>query len=215
MSILSELQFKNYYAEKLYITANVETGVLYNRSGRRMLALTNDFLLGLHRALEKECGDKAERVLHRCGRKWGGDFGKGLDAEWSQFYEQPAKDFPLAFFQGLLMQEFGQNGWGILDLNYDLFDKGIIWMSLCGAIMADITKSELSYPADTLTGGILAGLFTHFLSREVDCIQSQCAKTGHSASNFILSSPERIEAVRKSGASEKSHSQILDELLLH
>jgi len=87
-------------------------------------------------------------------------------------------------------------------------------MSLRGAIMADITTDEVSYPADTLTGGILAGLFSHFLSREVDCIQSQCAKHGHSASNFILSSPERVDAVRKNGASGKTHSQILDDLLL-
>ncbi len=45
MTVSEQLDFKNYYVERLYMSANVETGVLTNRSGRRMLALTNDFLL--------------------------------------------------------------------------------------------------------------------------------------------------------------------------
>ena len=85
MSFPETLEFKNYYVEKQYMVANVETGVLTNRSGRRMLALTNDFLIGLHRALESECGERAGEVLYRCGKKWGKNFGKGLTAEWSRF----------------------------------------------------------------------------------------------------------------------------------
>jgi predicted hydrocarbon binding protein len=213
MTITADLEFKTYYQEKLYITANVETGVIYNRSGRRMIALTNDFLIGMHRALEKECGDKVEKVLHHCGRKWGVNFGKGLDAEWSQFYEQPAKEFPLAFFQGLLMQEFGHNGWGVLQVHYEHMDKGVVWVSLQGAIMGDIRTEELSYPADALTGGILAGLFTHFLGRDIDCIQSHVAAENTKASCFLLSDPKRIESVQNAGTGGKSHQQILDMLL--
>lgn len=110
MIATTDLEFKNYYVEKLYMTANVETGVLVNRSGRRMIALTNDFLLGLHRALEKECGDRVEKVLYHCGRKWGRNFGKGLENAWSEFYQKPLQEFPLAFFQSLMVQEFGHNG---------------------------------------------------------------------------------------------------------
>ncbi len=213
MSITSELQFKNYYSEKVYITANVETGVMYNRSGRRMIALTNDFLIGLHRALLNECGDRTEQVLHRCGKKWGVDFGRGMDAEWSQYYEHPAKEFPMAFFQGLLSQEFGHNGWGILTMHLEHFPKGVLWLSLKGAIMSDIYKDEVSFPADALTAGILAGLFTYFLDRDIDCIESQCAKDGHEDSRFILSSLDRIACVRDQGTAGKTHATILDELL--
>jgi len=213
MTTTADLEFKTYYVEKLYITANVETGVIYNRSGRRMIALTNDFLIGMHQALEKECGDKVEKVLHHCGRKWGVNFGKGLDAEWSQFYEQPAKDFPFAFFQGLLMQEFGHNGWGILQMHYEQMDKGVIWVSLQGAIMSDIRSEGVKYPADALTGGILAGLLTHFLGRDIDCIQSHVADECTKPSCFILSDPKRIESVQNAGTAGKSHQQILDMLL--
>ena len=213
MQSSSEIEFRNYYVEKLYMTANVETGVLVNRSGRRMIALTNDFLLGLHRALEKECGDRVEAVLYHCGRKWGRNFGKGLEDAWSEFYAMPVKDFPLAFFQSLVIQEFGHNGWGVLAIDYYHFDRGVIDLSLEGAIMADITDGKLSYPADILTAGIIAGMFSHFIAKDVDCFHSQSEKDGFSSSRFLLSDPKRIDSLRSWKTSPKSHQEILDHLL--
>jgi uncharacterized protein len=213
MIATTDLEFKNYYVEKLYMTANVETGVLVNRSGRRMIALTNDFLLGLHRALEKECGDRVEKVLYHCGRKWGRNFGQGLENAWSEFYQKPLQEFPLAFFQSLVVQEFGHNGWGMLTLDYTHFAKGIIDLNLEGAIMADITEAELKYPADVLTAGIIAGMFSHFIQRDVDCLQSQCAMKGFSSSHFLLSDPKRIEELSKWRTSSKTHQEILNHLL--
>jgi predicted hydrocarbon binding protein len=213
MTKTTELEYRNYYVERLYMTANVETGVLVNRSGRRMIALTNDFLLGLHRAVKKECGDRVEQVLYHCGRKWGRNFGKGLDDAWSEFYEMPLKDFPLAFFQSLIGQEFGYNGWGLLSVDYTHFTKGVIDLSLEGAIMADITEEKITYPADILTAGILAGMFSHFIARDIDCFQSQCAKDGFSASRFLLSDPKRIESLRAWKTSPKSHAETLKHLL--
>ena len=213
MQSSSEIEFRNYYVEKLYMTANVETGVLVNRSGRRMIALTNDFLLGLHRALEKECGDRVEAVLYHCGRKWGRNFGKGLEDAWSEFYAMPVQDFPLAFFQSLVIQEFGHNGWGVLAIDYYHFDRGVIDLSLEGAIMADITDGKLSYPADILTAGIIAGMFSHFIAKDVDCFQSQSEKDGFSSSRFLLSDPKRIDSLRSWKTSPKSHQEILDHLL--
>lgn len=195
------------------MTTDVETGVLTNRSGRRMIALTNDFLIGLHRALERECGDKNPKVLHHCGRRWGTNFGKGLDEEWSLFYEQSAREFPIALFQSLLLQEFAYNGWGVLSVHYNLINSGIVWLSLEGAIMADIVNYELKQPADLLTAGILAGLFSHFLGREVDCFQSQCARQGFIDSRFVLSDPKRIEQLRSSPDTTKSHDAAVEFLL--
>jgi hypothetical protein len=100
------------------MTADVEAGILYNRSGRRVLALTNDFLIGLHRALEKECGEKSGHVLLNCGKRWGKNFAVGLDGEWSQFYGSPSSNFPMAMFHSLLIQEFGHNGWGVLSIDH-------------------------------------------------------------------------------------------------
>jgi hypothetical protein len=213
VSTTADLEFKDYYTERLYIDANVETGVIYNRSGRRMIALTNDFLIGLHRALEKECGDRVSEVLYTCGKRWGRNFGTGMDQEWSQFYETPAKEFPLGFFRALLVQEFHCNGWGRVEIDFDQFEKGVIAVYLRGAIMGELLEGKASYPADTLTAGILAGFFSYFFDREVDCYQSHSSVSQEEPSVFLLSSPERIGSIRAKQTGDGGHDQVLLALL--
>lgn len=212
MAVSEQLEFKNYYVERLYMSANVETGVLTNRSGRRMLALTNDFLLGLHRALVKECGDKVDGVLYRCGRKWGRNFGKGLTAAWSEFYECSFQEFPLAFFQSLLMQEFASNGWGLLEISYEHHERGVLQLELNGAIMSEITLEEVTYPIDNLTAGILAGMFSIFVGRELDCVQTQDGKQADGTSIFLMSDPLRVQSLQASSGLS-THQEKMDFLL--
>lgn len=212
MTVSEQLEFKNYYVERLYMSANVETGVLTNRSGRRMLALTNDFLLGLHRALAKECGDKVDEVLYRCGRKWGRNFGKGLADAWAEFYQCGFHEMPLAFFQSLLVQEFACNGWGILSVDYTHYQRGVIRLELDGAIMSEITSETVTYPIDNLTAGILAGMFSIFVARELDCIQTQDGQHANGISIFLMTDPARIQAVQGNEALS-THQETLDFLL--
>ncbi len=204
--------FDNYYNEAVYMTSDVETGVLFNRSGKRMLALTNDFLLGLHRALESECGERAALVLRRCGKRWGKDFAEGLDDAWSEFYGHPAREFPLALFQSLLIQEFAHNGWGILEVDYDLIDDGIVQLTLCGAIMAEIDAQEHSYHADVLTSGILASIFSHFLGRELECLQIASIRGDSSIARFVLADPQRLEKVESLTASGTTAEDVIVKL---
>lgn len=212
MTVSESLDFKNYYVEQLYMSANVETGVLTNRSGRRMLALTNDFLLGLHRALEAECGPRVGEVLYRCGKKWGRNFGQGLAAAWSEFYGCAFSEFPIAFFQTLLIQEFACNGWGILWLDYRHYAKGVIELGLKGAIMSAITEKEVDYPVDILTAGILSGMFCNFMQSDIDCMQTQAGRDSTECL-FLLSAAPRIEMLRFESPNLKSHADMLNYLL--
>jgi uncharacterized protein len=214
MTMSSEtIPFENYYTEEVYMVADVEAGVLYNRSGRRMLALTNDFLVGLHHALSAECGDRASEVLQNCGRKWGRNFAEGLDGEWSQFYGAPAKEFPMAMFHSLMVQEFGHNGWGLLTIDYQHIASGVISLALQGAMMAEILPDEPALPADVLTAGIFSGIFSHFMGRDLDCMQSQCAKRGFPESRFLVSSPDRIASVKVAGYEAIGHDELFAKLL--
>jgi predicted hydrocarbon binding protein len=207
------IPFDNYYTEELYMTTDLETGILYNRSGRRMLALTNDFLVGLHRALANECGDRCSEVLLHCGKRWGTDFAAGLDGEWSEFYGTPTSEFPVAMFHGLMTQEFGHNGWGNLTIDYHSVQQGIISLSLDGAIMAEISEDVSSEPADLLTAGIFAGLFTHFMGRDLTCIQSSCAAQTKGPSRFLVASTGRVASIKSSLSTLKSHDEILAKLI--
>jgi predicted hydrocarbon binding protein len=207
------IPFDNYYTEDLYMTADVETGILYNRSGRRMLALTNDFLIGLHRALADECGDRSDDVLLHCGKRWGLNFAAGLDGEWSQFYGTPTSEFPMAMFHSLLTQEFGHNGWGILSIDYHSIENGIISLSLEGAIMAEIMPGDANDPADLLTAGIFGGMLSHFMGKDLACVQSQGVGPGQSLSRFLVASTARIAMIKPSVSSKASHDDVLSMLI--
>lgn len=207
------IPFDNYYTEELYMTADVETGILYNRSGRRMLALTNDFLIGLHRALANECGDRCGDVLLHCGKRWGSDFAMGLDGEWTEFYGTPTSEFPMAMFHSLLTQEFGHNGWGLLSIDYHSIENGIISLSLEGAIMAEIMPGESNEPADLLTAGIFGGMFSHFMRKDLACVQSQSVGKANQLSRFLVASSRRIAMIKSSVSSKASHDEVLSTLL--
>lgn len=207
------IPFNSYYDEELYMTADVEAGILYNRAGRRMLALTNDFLIGLHRALDTECGENAGKVLLNCGKRWGKNFASGLDGEWSQFYGSPSREFPFAMFHSLLVQEFGHNGWGILSIDYQHLNFGIVVVSLSGAIMAEILEDDSSQPADLLTAGIFAGIFSHFMSRDLGCIQTDCTRKGDDQSRFIITTSDRLNGIKCPEGVSATHQQILSQLI--
>lgn len=196
------------------MTADIETGVLYNRAGRRMLALTDDFLIGLHRALEKECGERAPKVLYTCGKRWGTNFAVGLGQEWSEFYAAPIADFPLAMLESLIIQEFGHNGWGLLEFDYQNWDRGVLMLSLQGAIMAALLGDSSVGPADILTAGIFAGMFSHFMNETLGCLQSESTANQKSANRFLLTAEPRINALGESAWSgSEAHASIVSKLL--
>jgi len=212
MNPSTEIAYKPYYVEGLYMSADVSTGVLVNRSGRRMLALTNDFLIGLHIALEKECGDRVAEVLEHCGKKWGTNFGTALVDAWSEFYECAIDDFPIAFLQGLLVQEFRCNGWGNLTMDYSFYGIGVLSIALDGAIMSDIRPQGVAYPADTLTAGIFAGLFSRILGRPLGCVQSHSPSGESTESKFILADQSRMDAVRAAITQTGDHAKSIEML---
>lgn len=213
-----DLAFNDYYSEELYMTADIETGVLYNRAGRRMLALTDDFLIGLHRALEKECSDRAPQVLYTCGKRWGTNFAIGLDQEWSEFYKAPVADFPLAMLESLVVQEFGHNGWGLLEFDFQYWNRGLLALSLDGAIMADLLGNTAVGPADILTAGIFSGMFSHFMGDKLGCLQTessaQNSESTAATNRFLLTAEARINALGDVAmVSKDSHHAIVEKLL--
>ena len=209
-----DLAFNDYYAEELYMSADVETGVLYNRAGRRMLALTDDFLIGLHRALEKECAGRASEVMYACGKKWGKNFAVGLGQEWSEFYQAQISDFPLAMLESLIVQEIGHNGWGILDFDYQYWDQGLLQLTLDGAIMAELLGDQSSGPSDIMTAGILAGMFSHFMNAALGCAQTESTAQGGDCNRFVLTAEQRLSAeTRSAKLTAGSHTEIIKQLI--
>lgn len=172
------------------MTADIETGVLYNRMGRRMLGLTDDFITGLLKAISGECGEEASRVEYRCGHRWGVVFGNGLMSDWSRFYEQDASEFSIHLLRTLLLKEFAHNGWGMLDVDLDRISEGILHIRLENSAFREVKRNELGITDDTLTAGILGGMMSSLFATDLDCLQLTGTELD---SRFLILSPNRLE----------------------
>ena len=201
----------NYFAEGKYLKTDVRTGVMRNRAGTRMLALTSDFLLGLVSALNNECGPAATAVFRSCGRTWGKRVAERFATEMQEYYGMPLSDFPLSQFNACLYEMFNHHGWGKLELNLDQFTHGIIIATVQNPIYADLL-GRAEQPADALLAGVLAGMFSYFAGQELDCLQTQCQACGHPDSKFLITVPERLKPVLDWPTRGKTHAQIVAEV---
>jgi len=189
MAETKEALYRDFYATGSYVTADIETGVLYNRMGRRMLGLTDDFITGLLKAISGECGEEANRVEYRCGHRWGVVFGNGLLSDWSRFFEQEASEFSIHLLRTLLLKEFAHNGWGMLDIDIDRLSDGILDVRLENSAFREVKRTELGTTDDTLTAGILGGMMSSLFAIELDCLQLEGTE---SDSHFLVISPDRL-----------------------
>lgn len=197
----------NYFTQD-YLATDVKTGVTRNRGGTRMLALTDDFLLGLHTALTQECGPAADEVFRSCGRTFGAQLARKLSAELQQFYGKPLTEFPMAMFEACLKQAFGRHGWGDVAFDFTRHDKGVVVVDLKSAVFADLLPAQ-ERPADPLMAGVLAGMFSSFAGRSLGCLQTQCSGRGDGVSRFVLTDAARIDGVAELAAAGKPHDEIL------
>ena len=79
--------------------------------------------------------------------------------------------------------------------------------------MSDITTKDVNYPIDVLTAGIVSGMFTELLGKELDCVQSQVGRSADGVSKFLLSDAERIKQLNGELTKLTSNEQMLDYLL--
>ncbi|MCS6852883.1 MAG: hypothetical protein NZ700_17120 [Gemmataceae bacterium] len=198
----------NYFADGLYARTDIVRGVTRNRLGTRLCALSADFLRGLRRAIEDECGPAADVVFRTCGRKWGMLLARRFEKELADFYGQPLREFTVATFLACLTEMFSQHGWGQLRLDLSYYDQGLLVAELRGAIMADLFPGS-DRPVDTLFAGIFAGFFSQLSGEDLDCVQTECTACGADASRFVIGLSQRLTQVETWRANGQSHAQIV------
>jgi len=198
----------NFYAENGYCTTEVPRGVMRNRAGTRMIALTTDFLLGLRRALTDECGPAADTIFKSCGRKWGILFARRFEKELGDYYGLPLRDFTMAMFLSCLSEAFSHNGFGRLTLDLDHQHQGLLIAEVRQAIMAGLV-GQAEQPADAMMAGVFVGFFSQLSGETLDCVQTTCAACGSDASRFVIGLSERLTAVPGWVEAGKSHADIV------
>jgi predicted hydrocarbon binding protein len=201
------LAFRNYYSDD-YLETNVRTGVTQNRAGTRLLALSSDFLIGLHQALTMECGEAAHTVFRTCGKSWGRQFGVKFEQELTQFYGRNLREFPVMLFEACLKEAFSRHGWGQVEVDYSHYEHGVIVVDLPSSIYVDLLGRQAT-EGDPLMMGLLAGLFSHLSGQNLEALQTQNKAKGEGANRYILTLPYRIQAAQQWLDQGKKHEDIL------
>lgn len=199
----------NYFAEGDYLSQNLASGTITNRAGARMIALTDDFLVSLHNALEAQLGGKAAVVLSEFARDWGRHAGEQFAAEIEKHHGKPLSQLPLGLFGADLTEAFRHHGWGVFHFDFANYAQGLLIVEVEQPILGSIVKPA-GRPADRMLAEFLAGMFSAFAGEQLATLQTECRSCGSPRSRFVLTIPERIRSVEKLAQAGKGHIQLVE-----
>lgn len=202
----------NYFARPGFFDCDVATGVMKGPTGRRVIALTDDFLVGFSEALRDECGPAAEVVLRTCGRTYGEGFARELERGLSEHHARPLRELEMALFQACLAEAFSRYGLGLLRLDLAHHGEGTLAVEVRNTIFSRMTKERVAVPSDHLLAGMLAGVFSHFAGRPLECVQTEEQAAGAPASRFVLGLAERLAKVADNAKAGEGHDRVVAQL---
>ncbi len=181
----------SFYAASSYVRSDLELGLLENRSGSRLLAIPDTLIKALYAGLEQETGLASRLVLANCGRWWGKNFFQRFSEELSQHYSQSLSELPMAEFVQSLQECWISHGWGTMDLDPEVAEKGFLMVKTWNSPFA-AQAPQMNRPVCFMDAGILASFFSALTGQELDCIQISCESLGSDCNRFVLGLAERL-----------------------
>ena len=200
---------RNHYQEDEYFRSNIRAGVIRNPIGTRIVALPEEFLLGLHRGLVDETGEAAPVVLHAAGRWWGKQLARRHDVELRQLYGQDAGELSTTFYLQVLRRIWAMHGWGRLDLDFALESKGIIRVTLANSLFATVAGVS-DKPVDHLLAGVLGSLVGHLAGRDLEAVEIACTSRGDQQCVFLVGIKARVLVLTGWVRQGRTPAQILE-----
>jgi predicted hydrocarbon binding protein len=185
---------RNFYREEDYFSLNVRSGVIRSPLGTRMVAIPEDLVLGLHLGLEEEAGAASGIVLYQCGKWWGKQFIKRHGNETRHFYQLDHSDLPLHFFVQVLRRVWALYGWGKIDLDFDLREKGFIAVNVENAMYSDVV-GNVGRTTDYIIAGVLASIIGDLSGRELECVEIGCKSKGDARCDFLVGIRTRVDVI--------------------
>jgi predicted hydrocarbon binding protein len=200
------------YFSDSYLQLDVNTGVINNTNGTRLLGLSEDFLRGFRRALIDETGEANRLVFHTCGKTWGANLALRLEKELASHYEIPLNQLPMYEF-GLLLSEFWmRHGWGELQVNWqEAHTTGVFDITLVSPAFSSAFGETEVFSDDVFTG-ILEAVFSHFSGQDLACYQTAFETEPVLCSRFVLGLRNRLKQVPDWVQSQKLHTEIVQQL---
>ncbi len=199
----------NYFAERDYLSHDLEAGTIRNRAGVRMLALGDDLLVATINTLRAQRGPQADALIQSMGRDWGRRAAEQFASQMEEFYGKPVMQLPLAMFAACLTEAFHHHGWGAFRIDLSRYTQGIIAIEVRDPVLGRAIRPA-SAPVEGLLAAFLAGMFSQFAGVELECAQTDCRGCGAAMSRFVLTLAERLRAAGP--VAGRSHDAVVEEL---
>lgn len=103
-------------------------------------------------------------------------------------------DFGLEGEKGLSFMEayLSASGWGRIERTDLDFEKGRCLVSVTNSPIAS-NCNKARAPVDTLLRGLLAGLYSIYFNREVECLETRCSALGEQHCDFVIKTLEEFD----------------------
>jgi uncharacterized protein len=201
----------NYFAPDAYLQGDLESGLIENRGGGRLLALPESFLRAIYEGLEEEVGAASEPVLYKCGAWWGKTFYRRFAEEVSKSLGRPLADIDMIEFLQCFKQCWKTHGWGSIELDFDFYQHGFIVAQIRNSAFAK-SSPTLDKPKCFVEAGLLSSFFTGLTGQKLHCIQTTCESMGADCNYFILGLPERVKRAEAWLQEKHDHATIMERL---
>ncbi|NJN75468.1 MAG: 4-vinyl reductase [Synechococcaceae cyanobacterium RL_1_2] len=202
----------NYYSPDAYLMGDVETGLLENRQGARLIAMPEAFVQGLYIGLNQELGQAAGVVLFRCGYRWGKHFYRRFIEEVSTYYNIPVNKMEMTLFLQCFKECWKTHGWGYLELNFDYYQHGFIVANIKNSAFAQSSMGKGEEPQCFTEAGILSSFFSQLTGKELHCVQTECQTMGAESNYFVIGLEKRVQKAEAWREEGQDHRTIMDRL---
>ncbi len=202
----------NYFGYDTYVRGDLESGLLENRRGDRLIAVPTTLIAALYAGLEKETGQAAGLVLFNCGKWWGKNFYTRFSEEVSDYYNMPMAEMDMSIFLNSLKQCWITHGWGKLEFDPSYQAQGFILIKTFQSAYSQQLSGQ-SRPSCYLEAGILTSFFSRLTGRDLIAAQISCESMGSDCNRFVVGLGDRLSVVNSLIAQGLDHESIIERLI--
>lgn len=185
----------DHYTLEDFFHFDTKNGDITDWNESRNILVTEDFIVGLIEGLEEEVGSASSVVMYNIGKAWGIRDAEFFDQWFQKEYEYPQnpKDMNLLYVLEAWWWPFTTQGWGNWDVDLSEQKNGFMFVNIFDSAVAR-TLGDVGKPVCHIYAGLMAGFFSSFIKKQLNCIEIQCYSMGETYCKFLLGKQDRIDA---------------------
>ena len=108
-------------------------------------------------------------------------------------YPKDVHDMNLLYVLEAWWWPFTTQGWGNWDVDLSEQKNGFMFVNIFDSAVAR-TLGDVGKPVCHIYAGLMAGFFSRFINKQLNCIEIQCYSMGETYCKFLLGKQDRIDA---------------------